>query len=165
MKTLAILQNQWFKNPERAQAIYDSHGDDLDRRAQLNRAYLFMGCATGRRIKSAFGDAACAPGAIIWEEANPKKAGESSGCFPPDPDHIRRILDYHAPDVVIAFGNVAREVLEMIDGITFYGTRNLGKRSWTVLFAPHPAARGADTMDRLRQTANRWREIVSLYSR
>ena len=63
------------------------------------------------------------------EEASPKIAGQSSGVFPADLEHIRSAIDKHKPDVILCFGKVACD-----------GVRALGL-SIPVYYGPHPAAR------------------------
>lgn len=166
MKVLAILQNQWFKNPERVQRIYDAHAGDWDHISKLNRAYLFMGCATGRRLRAAFGQW-CEPQNIVWHEANPRKAGEASGVFPPDTDHIHKFLCHHRPDVVICFGRVAadglRGVLAGVQGRLFPVGGFGPFPEFKSLYAPHPAARGADTCKLLADVRRELDELAAAW--
>lgn len=124
MKILAILQNQWFKDPEKTEAMYA-------RRPDLRNYYigkfLFMGCKTGKVLQQAFGEELC--DRIIWEEASPKIAGISSGVFPADLDHIKSAIEKHKPDVIVCFGNIAGDGVGQL------------RISIPVLNAPHPAAR------------------------
>src|SRR5262245_3366222 len=101
MTILAILQNQWLKDPEAVQQIYDRH---LDRRNCLIAMYLFMGCLTGRRLQEAFGEL-CED--IVWEEASPKVGGSSASKFPADPQHIAGAIEKHRPDMILCFGAIA----------------------------------------------------------
>ena len=55
-------------------------------------------------------------------------------------DHIRRVLTDHSPRIVLAFGAIARDAVASIR-----------LRSWTLLTAPHPAARGVNVMAELRR--------------
>lgn len=135
MNILAILQNQWFHDPVRAAQIYDRHGKDYDRIAELNGAYLFMGSKTGKRLESAFGDEWCDK--IIWWESSPEKAGKSSGVFPPNPDWIAAAVRHFQPEVVIAFGAVAKLGIDIVSRMTLTEEED----SFDVLCAPHPAAR------------------------
>lgn len=63
MTIVVILQNQWFKDPEGIRAMFAEHPE---RRERYIEAFLFMGCLTGKRLRSAFGDELCDE--IIWEE-------------------------------------------------------------------------------------------------
>jgi hypothetical protein len=136
MKILAILQNQWFKDPEAVQAIYDRHPD---RRNDLNSRYLFMGCLTGRRLQQALGDLC---DSIIWEEASPKVGGFSASKFPADPKHIASAIEKHKPDLVLCFGKIAADGVKAL---------NL---SLPVLCGPHSAAR-QNPMPALKEIARK----------
>jgi hypothetical protein len=106
MTIVAFLQNQWFKDPEGIKQIYERWPD---KREKLNAAYLFMGCKTGKNLRKAFGDLC---DEIVWEEVSPEIGGHSASSFPPDPEHIKRVIEKHQPDVVLMFGKIAQ------DGVT-----------------------------------------------
>lgn len=134
MKILAFLQNQWFKDPERMTRIYAKCGGDLDKIAQLDATYLFFGCLTGRRLRTAFGEELCDQ--IVWANASPKLAGKSSGAFPADPEHMKRMIRHFDPGIVLTFGKIAAEGLQQ--------TVPRLERShvdFVTIAAPHPAAR------------------------
>ena len=137
---VAFLQNLWVKDPQRIQKILDGH-DDKFRRALLKRL-LFAGGLTGKRLRSAFGNL-CEQ--IIWDEASREIAGVSSGICQPDLAHIKNVLDTYKPNVVVVFGNIARDAVVPL-------------WSGELICLPHPAARQADVMDRLRQGAERLRQ-------
>lgn len=126
MKILAFLQNQWFRDPERVKKIYDSK--PMKRRA-LNKAFLFAGCLSGRRLRAAFGDLC---NKIEWEEISPLVGSQSSSAFPPDHEHIKMVIDDVKPDYIVVFGKLAQEALES----------HLPKLPQPILHCPHPAARG-----------------------
>lgn len=140
MKILAILQNQWFKNPSKVEEIY-ARNPTL--RNALIARFLFAGCLTGRRLQSAFGEQLCS--AIVWEEASPKIGGFSASRFAPDPDHIRAAIEKHKPDVVLCLGKIAGDAVRLICCETEV-------KHPAVFFAPHPAAR-QDPMPALREIA------------
>jgi len=140
MKILAILQNQWFKNPAKAREIY-ARNPEL--RNQLIKRFLFAGCLTGRRLSEAFGDLC---DLIIWEEASPEVGGFSASKFAPDPDHIKAAIEKHQPDVVLCLGKIASDAVRSVCCDT-------DVRHPAVMFAPHPAAR-SDPMPALREIAN-----------
>lgn len=83
MVILAILQNQWFRNPAKAREIYERNPE---LRNKLIAGFLFSGCLTGRRLQSAFGDLC---DSIIWEESSPEIGGFSVSKFTHDPEHIK----------------------------------------------------------------------------
>lgn len=126
MKILAFLQNQWFRDPEAARAAFARHPD---RRNDLIRLYLFMGCLTGKRLRQVFGDL-CEE--IIWEECSTEIGGKSSTAFPPDLNHMRAAIAKHAPRVVLVFGSLAQGATSTIfrefPGLQF-------------IYGPHPASR------------------------
>lgn len=128
MVILAFLQNQWFKDPEGVKAMMAEHPE---RRQRYIEAFLFMGCLTGRRLQSAFGEELC--DAITWEEISPEIGGQASAKFPPDPIHIAKIIDQFQPNVIVALGSLAH------DGIRYHLATHNYKCS--VFYGPHPAAR------------------------
>lgn len=135
MIIVAFLQNQWFKDPERIKRIYAARPD---RREELNKRFLFLNSLTGKRLKATFGDMC---NLIIWEEISPRIGRESAAVFSPDHDHIKSVLEKHKPDCLIAFGTKAKEGLKRYcEGIP-------------LIDCPHPAARRADTMQRLCSAA------------
>lgn len=127
LKVLAFLQNQWFKDPERMQRMLET--TFKGNREEFNKRLLFFGSLTGRRLLAALGQEWC--DRIIWENASPLMAGQSSGVFPPDTDHMRAVLEKHRPRVVLLFGRVA------IEG--FYA--QLWRQEVKVIPCCHPAAR------------------------
>jgi len=132
---LAVMQNQWFKNPDRMRTILD-HGlkRGLKRHDFIMRT-LFMGCKTGRVLKSVFGETLCR--SIIWEEASPNIGGHASSAFPADVNNLQTILEEINPDLVLAFGRIASDTLIPLVPESM------------LLIGPHPAARGNDTVARL----------------
>lgn len=144
MKILAFLQNQYFKQPERIARIYAKHGTTPEDRASLNGSFLFMGSLTGRRLKSAFGEELCDD--IIWEEASKDVGSVASHCPPADPEHIKDCIQYFKPNIVLAFGNVAK------DGVTC--SLFLAPSSFDYIEGSHPAARHATVISELKAMAN-----------
>lgn len=144
MKILAILQNQWFKDPEKVKQIY---ARNPEHRNELIKRFLFMGCLSGRRLQQAFGDLC---NTIIWEEASSEIGGFSASAFPADVEHIKNAIYQHNPDVLIAFGKIASDgAFKALTGLGFPD----GKRDIRFVTAPHPAAR-KDPMPRLREIAS-----------
>ncbi len=137
MKVLAILQNQWYRDPDRVRALLNGKTPQF-RRAFLART-LFAGCRTGKVLLDVFGRERCAR--IVWEEASPEIGGISASVFPPDPAHIAAAIEVVKPEVVMAFGLVAKQ------GVT--GLFNPDR----LIVGPHPTARGADILPRLRVMA------------
>lgn len=126
MTILAVLQNQWFKDPERVRAYFQ-------RRPQYRRAFstraLFAGCYTGKVLVEWFKPHI---GQIVWENASLEVGGVSSSVFKADIPHLRAILAELDPGLVLAFGKVAGDALTpLVD------PQKLVK-------APHPAARLKD---------------------
>jgi len=105
------------------------------RRRLINYA-LFAGCATGRVLKHCLGEDLC--DTIIWEEASLEIGGRAASYFPADRAHLAARIQDEDPDMVIAFGKIAR------DGLTglFPAER--------LLTAPHPTARQAGVFDQIR---------------
>jgi len=144
---VAFLQNQWFREPDRASkilALYENRKPE-EGREQFIRDFLFFGCLTGKRLRAAFGEELC--GEIVWEEVSPKLGGKASSVFPADRQHIRRVIAKHQPGLVIAFGKVAADGIgDLVDV--------------PILYAPHPAARGPATVPLLLETAAQVREFI-----
>jgi len=143
IKVLAFLQNQWFKDPEAAQRMFDRRPD---LRNEYIKRFLFMGCLTGRRLEAVLGDELCDQ--IIWEEASPKKAGFSSGVFPADTEHIKNSIEIHKPEVIICFGKVASDAIKGMN-LTI-----------PILYAPHPTSR-QNPMPKLKEAAKALKEIIA----
>lgn len=144
-KILAFLQNQWFKEPARVAKMYARCSDGqhpLDRRASLNKGFLFYKSLTGRRLRAALGPELC--NRIIWEEISPQVGAKSSAAFPPDQNHIRAVIEHHKPDVILVFGSIAASAtlfMRLLDAMA---------HQYTIIVGPHPAARGANLPDQLR---------------
>ena len=124
MKILAILQNQWFRDPEKAREIFERNPG---KRNELVKCFLFMRSKTGKRLERALGEDLCE--SIIWEEASPRIGGHASSNFGADPNHILNAVEKHQPNIVICFGKVAGEAVRILNLMV------------PVLYAPHPAAR------------------------
>lgn len=124
MKIVAFLQNMYFRDPERTRAMFAEHPE---RRERYISAFLFMGCLTGKRLQSVFGEELC--DAIIWEEVSPEIGGHASSKFSADIAHLTRVLDKHKPTAVLAFGKIAGDALRSM------------ACGWAVIYGPHPAAR------------------------
>jgi hypothetical protein len=123
MKILAFLQNMYFKDPERVGEMFNRHPD---RRNYLIASYLFMGCLTGKRLEQVFGSLC---DSIIWEEVSRKIGGHSASVFPADLEHINASIAQHKPEIILAFGAVAKSAIEKINPQV------------EVIYSCHPAAR------------------------
>jgi hypothetical protein len=145
---LAFLQCMWVRDPEKVAAIY-ARKPGLDRRAELNRRFLFRQSLTGRRLTKAFGDLC---GQIIWEETTTEIGGESSFNPAPDPAHIRSVLTYFKPDAILLFGRTATNSVRPIAAELCPGA--------TVISGTHPTARHADTQINLRGLACGLRRFI-----
>ena len=141
MNILAILQNQWFHNPERVRETLKRHPQS---RRRVIAYALFAGCKTGRVLKSVFGEELCHE--IVWEEASPEIGSKASACFPANSAHLRVVLERVKPDLVLAFGKIAAHGLAPL------------VPAEKLLIGPHPTARGMQTIGRLREIAAQLRE-------
>lgn len=131
---LAFLQNMWFKNPEKARAIFERYPE---KRNALIKTYLFMGCTSGQNLEAALGEEMCQR--IVWEEASPEIGGHSASRYRPDPLHISRAISRHDPDIVLAFGKDAGEGVRA--AVKLIHNRPGTEPRFVVLYGPHPAAR------------------------
>lgn len=149
MTVLAVLQNQWFRDPERWRERF-ARCDSLDERASLVSRCLFAGCTTGHRLNVWLGDELC--GRIVWENSSAHIGGHSSSGAPADPEHLVRIIEHHKPVVVWTFGKIA-----------YLGVAGVPHRRWIRRWqhvdSPHPAARFKDTESRVRDGLRRVLEI------
>ena len=139
MKVLAILQNQWFNDPDHVRHLFDRY--PRARRRMIAYA-LFAGCKTGRILKLAFGEEWCRK--IVWEEASPEIGGKASSVFPADPAHLRAVIDEVKPTIILAFGRIAS------DGIAAIMPMPDLVPAATIINVIHPTARGVDTLPLLR---------------
>ncbi len=139
MKTLAFLQNQWVRDPARAQAIIEKYGEAS--RGRLIATLLFNGCWTGRRLQKAFG-ARCRE--IIWENAAREIGNVPASCFKPDIEHMQRQVDAVQPGVVLAFGVHAARGMDSV------------RTNAVIIKGPHPAARQRTVGYALMAMAAQW---------
>lgn len=137
---LALMQNQWFKNPERAKMLMKKYEEHEKGRHVFIQDMLFFGCLTGQRILKAFGED-FARERIIYEEVSKEIGGHSSSVFPADKEHIQEVLEKHKPDILITFGQVATKGVIGLELPTIW------------IQAPHPASRGADIIQVLKEIA------------
>lgn len=147
-RILGVMQNQWFHDPERFRKAIAHAKDPEQYRRRLIAWALFAGCKSGRVLQKVLGAALCEY--IVWEEASREIGGHASAAFPADTGHLRSVIVEQSPRIVIGFGVIAcdglRSVLrEFSDPPTF-------------IEAPHPAARGPDTLPRLMRA----RDAVAL---
>lgn len=153
MKILAFLQNQWFRDPERARRAlaYYVEKRGAKGRNRFIADMLFFGCLTGRRLRLAFGEDACSE--IVWEEASPELHGKASAAPPANVGHMLAAFRQHQPDVVLLFGRIAR------DG--WMGMSRGGEKKCVAIELPHPAARHATVMEELRTGAETLRRLAN----
>jgi hypothetical protein len=147
-KIVAFLQNAWWPahKVKYIDYAYGKHGTTPDGRAKLNAMYLFMGCLTGSRLKTAFGDDLC--NEIIWENASKQIATLSSGSFPPDVEHIRSVIDHFKPSAILCFGKHAFSGVVQAERLTMPPFK-----SSDCYYGPHPASRKPDVPQELAKMA------------
>lgn len=144
MKIVAFLQNQWFKDPESIKRMF---AENPERRERYISAFLFMGCLTGKRLQSVFGEELC--DAIVWEEASSEVGGHSRSLFAADRQHMMAVINKHKPTVVLVFGKIASE-----------GVKSLPDIDAAIIFGPHPAARNGavEGLRKMRQELSAFKE-------
>lgn len=147
MTILAILQNQWFRDPERVRKMI-AEGEARHPgkyRHRLIATALFAGCRTGANLRKTFGEWC---DRIVWEESSPDIGGHAASVFPADPEHLQKLLTEIKPDVVLTFGLVATTAMTpLLIGTPVHH-----------ITAPHPTARAGDTL-RLLWNARRNLEL------
>lgn len=154
-KVLCLLQNQWFRDPERACKLlemYQKKEGPNNGRARFVRDMLFMGCLTGRRIEKAFGDALCDYDGVVFEDASADIYGDPRTKPAPDPIHVETVLRWHEPTLVVTLGEVALKSLQLANVARFMTIRHL--------HGPHPAARGAKVYEQLAELGKKLREYL-----
>lgn len=144
---LAVMQNQWVRDPDQLRRILARH-DEAFRRRMIARL-LFAGCVSGRRIKVAFGDLC---NQIVWEEASRVITGRSNECPPADLAHLRDCLTTLRPEIVLAFGAHAQLALSRV-----YGSPH----AYRLIPAPHPAARHPRVTELLADAAAQLRAALA----
>lgn len=127
MKIVGFLQNMYFRDPERTKAMFAEHPE---RRERYISAFLFMGCLTGKRLETIFGEDLC--NEIIWEEVSREIGGHSRSLFAADRQHIMGVINKHKPAVILVFGKIAAE-----------GVKSLPNVDAAIIYGPHPAARNS----------------------
>jgi hypothetical protein len=103
-RILCVLQNQWFKEPQKAEAMYARH-PDVDEKLGLNKTLLF-GSPTGQTIRRVFGED-LAEG-MFFINASPQIGGFAASHFKADLNHISFMIEHVRPEIIIAFGVQAR---------------------------------------------------------
>ncbi len=141
---LALMQNMWASDPDRVYRSIQRYGEPYRRRVI---AYaLFAGCLSGKRLMKAFGPELCHE--IKWDEASREISNKPSFVPTPDPAHIQQVIDHYQPQVILTFGKIALNAVSPL-----WADRPL-------ISAPHPAARGADTVPRLNEAATNLRSFL-----
>lgn len=105
MIVMGLMQNTWARDPVRVTKML-CRNPEL--RNVLIAQLLFAGCMSGRRLRTAFGPL-CDD--IVWENATPVVTSSPNAKVAGDADHLRASLAYVKPDVVLAFGKVARDTI------------------------------------------------------
>lgn len=138
MKTMALLQNQYFNDPVRAAKLlqrYIEHEPDVGRH-QFVADMLFMGCKTGQRILRAFGEDFAR--SMVFEETSTQMGGHAASSFPIDFAHVISAIHRIKPGVLVTFGVKAMAAATHIEVNAI-----LDREKIHVYHAPHPAARHA----------------------
>lgn len=143
---VAFLQNAYTSSEEQAR-LNEKRLADMDARERWvwqvrhkiadretrNHTYL--------RLANVFGENLCR--LIWWDNASPNWGWQSHHKFEPHTGHIRRVLQYTNPTVVLAFGKMAEAGLKHVQAIGHLGHA-------TLICGPHPAARHATVTADLR---------------
>jgi hypothetical protein len=127
MVIVAFLQNMWVRDAARLRSMIERHGEDY--RREMCRRLLFAGCVTGTRLRAALGSFC---DEIIWDECTRDIADNPRDILPPQREHIRTVIEFEKPSIVLAFGKVAASAV-------FEHGHDVVK--FDFLTAMHPAAR------------------------
>ena len=128
VKTLAFLQNPWFR-PGTSQRLIDKYRDDTD----IHRRILAMS-ATGRALVKAFGVKLYRE--IVWDNANPNHGVTRRAKLSPDPYYMAMRIVTYRPDVILLFGRQAQDGFN-----TLFPDKD--PHDCTVLRGAHPMAMGS----------------------
>lgn len=156
MRLLALMQNQWLRNADRHQAHADSLRENFipeqwwRYREKSIPFALFRGCKSGRVLGRNLGDLC---DRIIWEETTTRISADPSEVLPIEPLHVQAVFARYQPDVVIAFGAVARRaMLPPIERGEISALK--------VVYAPHPAVRDPRQVALFGAECARFRELA-----
>lgn len=137
MKTLAFMQNQWFRQPQvhrlmMARKKVEGIEAWFNHRASFIRRALFFRCQSGRVLQSMLGEPLCE--AIIWDEMSPEIYDNPKAIPEPDICHMGELMLWHEPELVVTFGAPAREAWRELGW--------LGSNCRPIVInSPHPACR------------------------
>jgi hypothetical protein len=124
---VAFLQNSYVGSPRQAARwkFLLERGGLYERHYQISYG-LFAGCKTGQvLLRAGFPRFP----AVAWDNITTQIGTHSRSIFPPEPEHIVRVINEYDPELVVVLGEPARRAMELID---FSGR---------LLYGPHPAAR------------------------
>jgi hypothetical protein len=77
---------------------------------------------------------------IVWEESTTEISGNANAVFPADLGHIRRVINKHRPEAVVAFGRIAsKSVFIVANGMM----AEPADFTFELICLPHPCARPA----------------------
>ena len=103
MKVLGLLQNAWFKpDTPREVAMAYARDDDVRRR-------ILARSKTGNKLIRLMGQDVF--NHIVWNNTTAEWASEARGRRAIDMEHVVAVIDQVWPDVIIAFGNQARDAV------------------------------------------------------
>jgi hypothetical protein len=135
MKIVAFLQNLWVKDLVRVREMFARHPDG---REYMLRMLLFRGGKTGKILTSLLGQELV--NKIVWEESTTEISGNANEVFPADLAHIRRVLNKHRPEAVVAFGRIASKSVFLVSNGMMAEPANF---TFELFCVPHPCARPA----------------------
>jgi hypothetical protein len=114
VKIVAFLQNMWVR-PHQVQTVI-RWSPTSEQRERMIEYSLFAGCRSGQVLKRGLGDDLCS--GIRWQEASPVVADNPMDYHPPDPDHIKAVLEKHRPQVVLCFTKTGETCIRQTVGDT-----------------------------------------------
>jgi hypothetical protein len=128
MNITAFLQNPWFRPGTPKELIFRYNTD------QVFHRHLLARCMTGSRLNQAFGTLY---ESIHWDNVAPHAATEAAGKTDIDMIHVEKVLKATSPDLILTFGNHAKEAL----------AGSIQRGDTPMLHCHHPNARGKTVND------------------
>lgn len=127
MKIVAFLQNPWFPEGTAERHILMYRDNQKFHRLLLGKTM------SGGRLMTAFGELY---NNIHWDNTNWRPAWKANGREDPDHTYMRDVIIREQPQIVLCFGNQARDAVKVVEHLL-----PVGIRPKQVMSCHHPNAR------------------------